>query len=312
MDGIVNVIKPPGMSSHQVVSRLRRVLQMRKIGHTGTLDPGAAGVLSLCLGKATRVVSYLLEKDKRYIAEMTLGVDTDTQDGGGKTLDVQTGFCLSPQQLAETLNQFRGQIDQLPPMTSAVRVQGQRLYKAARQGREVERTKRTVTIHELHVNKIWPEGITDLHFGSRIVLDVRCSKGTYIRTLCHDIGSQLGVGAHMSFLARVESGPFALEDSFTLEEITAMAEDGNYRFVLPIERALPDWPRVTVSPWQETAVSHGNAADADGLISVPQSLVIGDEVMMFDLEGNLLALGRIEQGEKLICQPFRVLKSSSN
>lgn len=291
-----------------MVNTLRRLLHMKKIGHTGTLDPGASGVLTLCIGKGTRVVSYLLEKDKRYVAELTLGLATDTQDASGETLQITTDFSISPMKFAATVHRFRGQQEQLPPMTSAIRVDGQRLYKAARAGREVERQPRSIHVYDLHINKIWPEGEPDLHFGSRVLLDVRCSKGTYIRTLCHDIGERLGVGAHMSFLSRTQNGPFSIQDSFTLEEIETKITGNDLSFIMPIEAALPHWPKVIVSPLAEQRIRHGNAVTIDHLMSVPRALVPDDEVLVMGLDGDLLALAMIERQEQLVCQPFRVLK----
>ena len=308
VDGIVNVIKPPGMSSHQVVNVMRRLINMRKIGHTGTLDPGASGVLTLCLGKGTRVVSYLLEKDKRYIAELTLGLATQSQDASGETLAIKTDFSVSPTAFAETLSSFRGRQQQLPPMTSAIRVDGQRLYKAARAGLDIDRPLREIQIYDLHINKVLPEGEENLHFGSRVLLDIRCSKGTYIRTLCHDIGQALGVGAHMSFLSRLQNGPFSLEDSHTLEELQDKIATADWSFVLPIEAALPNWPKVIVSPLAEQRIKHGNAVPTEDLLSIPRPLVPGDEVLVMGLEGELLALASIEQQQQMVCQPFRVLK----
>lgn len=311
LDGIVNIIKPPGISSHQVVSILRRLLQIRKIGHTGTLDPGAAGVLSLCVGRATRLSQYLLDKDKRYTAELTLGITTDTQDASGSTEEIITDFSITPQRFADTLHKFLGRIEQTPPPTSAVRINGERAYKKARRGEAVQVPSRTVTIYALHVNKVFPEGSTGLHFGSRILLDVHCSKGTYIRTLCSDIGRELQVGAHMSFLTRTQSGVFSLAECYTLEEVAALVEAGDYCFLRPMEAGLPNWPRVRVSPLAEARVQNGNFCAAEELMDVPEALILGDEVLILGLDGEALGLGRIEKhptDQGLICQPFRVLK----
>lgn len=308
MNGIINVIKPPGMSSHQLVSYVRRILRIKRIGHTGTLDPGAGGVLLLCVGKATRLVPFLADHDKTYIAEMTLGISTTSQDADGETVDLDTELNISPNKLGTAFSSFLGQINQIPPMASAVKVNGVRLYQLERQGVTIERKPRKVTIKELHINKIWPETQHSLAFGSRVLFYVRCSKGTYIRTLCHDLGRALGTYAHMSFLTRIGVGPFSIETSITLEELEAMADQGNFDFLLPMAKALPDFPQVKVAPFMERRVLNGNAIPPDYLVDVPKSLVVGDQVLITAVDGELLAIGEIRYKEQLICQPIRVLK----
>lgn len=314
MNGIINLLKPPGISSHQAVGFVRRVLRTRKVGHTGTLDPGAAGVLPICVGKGTKLVPFLIEKDKRYIGEMTLGISTTSQDAIGETVKINTDFAISPQRLADTLADFTGSISQLPPMTSAVRVQGKKLYEYARAGEEVDRAERRAIIHSLHINKVWPEGsVTDpITFGARILLDVTCSKGTYIRTLFHDIGEALGVGAHMSFLTRVSSGPFSIQDSFTIEEIENRAKRKDLSFLLPLSEGLPDWARVKVSPLAEERILHGNFVYPDEFLEVPTELVPGDQIILQDLAGEVLALAELIVREgSLVCQPTRVIKEGT-
>lgn len=306
MNGIINVIKPMGMSSHQVVGYLRRLLNTKRVGHAGTLDPGAGGILTICVGQATKLVQFMVDYDKAYVAEMTLGLATSTQDGGGATEEVTTNFRITPKRLADVMVQFRGEIEQIPPMASAVQVEGRRLYELQRQGVTVERQPRRVTISDLHINKIWNEYEDILTFGSRVLFYVECSKGTYVRTLCHDIGAKLGVGAHLSFLSRVRSGPFTFDNAYTLESITDMVEDGDTSFLLPMTAALPDWPQVKVSPLAENRIRHGNFIRPSDLLDVPQELHIDDQVFLLDLEGNVLALGQVRDAGGLICQPIRV------
>lgn len=298
------------MSSHQVVSHIRKLLRTKKVGHIGTLDPGAAGVLPLCVGKATRIVPFLADQDKTYIAELTLGISTKTQDSSGDTEKIDSNFTISPDQLGVTLSKFYGKIDQIPPMASAIRVNGKRLYELDRQGITIERKPRTVKIHELHVNKIWPES-SMLTFGTRILFNVRCSKGTYIRTLCHDIGEALGTVAHMSFLVRTVNGPFEIESSVTLEEVEASVANHEYNFLLGIHEGLPDFPQVRISPSAEAKILHGNFIMTNEFLDVPQELVVGDQILLFSIDGDLLAIAEIKLTDRIICQPIRVLREGS-
>lgn len=309
MNGIINVIKPPGMTSHQVVGFVRHQVKQRRVGHVGTLDPGASGVLVLCLGKATRLSSYMMAGRKTYVAELTLGIATSTQDASGRTEAISHEFRVSPQELAEAFGQFLGDIEQVPPMVSAIHVNGERLYERERRGETVEREPRPVRIHELHINKVFPETDT-LGFGSRVLFEVVCGKGTYIRTLCHDIGQVLGVPAHLSFLSRTASAPFSAADGWTLEEVEAACQKGSRSFLMPMEEGLPHLPRVRVSPLTEVRVMNGNRVSAGELLDVPQALMVGDEVFMMSLDGEVLALARIVSGagSGLECQPVRVLK----
>lgn len=305
MNGIVNIIKPPGMSSHQVVGFLRRTLKTKKVGHTGTLDPGASGVLPLVVGNATKISNYLIENDKTYVAEATLGISTSTQDSSGETVDLNTGFTVSPKELAEGLASFKGSISQIPPMSSAIRVGGKRLYELDRKGISIPREPRNVEIYSINLERIWSEG-DNFGFGTRVLFRVSCSKGTYIRTLCHDLGEKLGIGAHMSGLVRVASGPFNIANSFLLEEIVSFAEQGNYDFLLPMETGLPNWIQVKVHPAVEERIQHGNFILPEHFLDVPSTLVVGDEIVLKSVEDEVLALAEIKMGDNLICQPFRV------
>lgn len=306
MNGIINVIKPMGMSSHQVVAHLRRLLKTRRVGHAGTLDPGAGGLLTVCVGQATKLMPFMVEYDKAYVAEMTVGLSTSTQDAAGETEKLTMDFQITPSQLAEALAAFRGEIEQIPPMASAIRMKGKRLYELSREGVTVERKPRNVRISAIHVNKVWNEHEDLLTFGSRVLLYVECSKGTYIRTLCHDIGEKLGVGAHMSFLSRVRSGPFDLGDSFTLEEIADLVSTGDLSFLLPMTRALPDWAQVKISPIAEERVRNGNPVTPEDFVDVPRKLDVDEQVFLLDVTGSVLAIGQIRRAGGLICQPIRV------
>lgn len=307
MDGIVNVLKPPGISSHQVVSFLRKQLRIKKIGHAGTLDPGASGVLPLLVGQATKLSNYLMEQSKTYVVELTLGLSTTSQDASGGTVAMNTDFSLSPLELADALASFHGTIKQIPPMASAVKVGGKKLYELERQGISVPRKPREVQIYSINIMAIWHEQEDTLNFGTRVLLRIVCSKGTYVRTLCHDLGEKLGVHAHMSFLSRVESGPFHSSSAFTMDEIVALVEQGDYRFLLPLEVGLPDWVKVKVNPLVEERIKHGNFLLPEHLLDVPSKLTVGDDVLLMSIDGEVLALAEIQMKDQLVCQPVRVL-----
>ncbi len=229
-DGIINLLKPAGMTSHDAVQFLRRLTGVKRIGHTGTLDPMAVGVLPLCIGSATRITEYLDLDYKKYRCEMQLGLETDTQDIWGTVTEDQRGQCTFDQgRIEAVLSSFQGLISQYPPGYSAVKINGRRLYEYARQGQAVEIKPREVDIKNITVVRM------DLKKG-RVTFDVTCSKGTYIRTICHDAGRVLGCGAVMSCLVRAASGAFTLDHSVTLEELT---ESGAEQFLLE-----PDFPLV--------------------------------------------------------------------
>jgi len=208
MDGFLNVDKPKGMTSHDVVDEIRKLVGREKAGHTGTLDPEATGVLSIAIGKATKVIQFLKD-GKEYRATMRLGITTDTQDITGKVIAKSEVVNIAEEKIRKVFKNFLGKIEQIPPMVSAVKVKGERLYKLAREGKEVERSKRTVEIYRLDLLNYEPPDIT---------LEVSCSKGTYIRTLCHDVGKILGCGACLKSLRRTRSGIFTLKKSRSLEE----------------------------------------------------------------------------------------------
>ncbi len=225
MDGIINVLKPPGMTSFDVIAVLRGLTGVRRIGHAGTLDPMAAGVLPVCIGKAARAIEFLMDKDKLYRAELTLGITTDTQDTTG-TITSRNEVGASDSEIADAVSSFEGKYLQVPPMHSAVRIDGKRLYELAREGVEIERQQREVEIFSAKLLSI------DRSDGVRALIDVHCSKGTYIRTLCADIGDRLGCGGCMSFLLRMRAGPFDISEAFTLEELTEYKEKGALKSAL--------------------------------------------------------------------------------
>jgi len=249
LEGIINVLKPPGMTSSDVVVWIRKVLKIKKVGHTGTLDPGVAGVLPICVGKGTRLAEYITEQGKAYISEVTFGVTTDTQDSYGKVIR-EISPQLKRNDLERVLPNFIGKVSQVPPMYSAVRKEGKHLYEYARKGISIDRPPREVNIYQLSLKEWFAEEFP------KAILDIECSKGTYIRTLCHDLGQALGCGAHMSYLVRVRSGPFKIQESWTLEEIEEAVRDGNFSFILPLTAGI-DLPRVFLAGARAKAFRHG-------------------------------------------------------
>lgn len=231
MDGIINLLKPAGMTSHDLVSIVRKKLKGIKTGHTGTLDPMAVGVLPVCAGKATKIVEYLDLDLKQYRCELQLGVETDTQDIWGTVTEVKP-VNVSKKDIMEAVASFQGDILQVPPQYSAVRVNGKRLYEYARLGEKVE-----VKPRRIHIKEICISGICD----DKVMFDVVCSKGTYIRTLCSDIGKKLGCGGAMSFLLRTASGRFKIEDALTLEEFEYFDAD---RHLFPLDYPIEDFGKI--------------------------------------------------------------------
>ncbi|OMF36762.1 tRNA pseudouridine(55) synthase TruB [Paenibacillus sp. FSL H8-0548] len=221
MDGILAVWKPEGWTSHDVVAKVRRILKMKRIGHAGTLDPMVTGVLPLCLGRATRVVEYVQERPKSYEAVLQLGIATDTEDITGTVIEQQSSVTVTEEAIREALLRFVGEIEQVPPMYSAVKIDGKRLYELAREGKTVERKSRKVTIHQIDLINVQLELEQP-----KITFSVVCSKGTYIRTLCVDVGKALGVPATMAHLTRTMSGGITKESCLTLEQIEELQQSG--------------------------------------------------------------------------------------
>jgi len=279
MDGILNVLKPPGMTSFDVVAYLRKLLKVKKIGHTGTLDPGAVGVLPVCIGKATKTIEYLTDKDKAYRAELTLGIATDTQDSYGKVLKV-CEVNLGREEIYNAVMSFVGSYNQIPPMFSAVKVEGKKLYELAREGITVERTPRNVTIHSIEIVDIKD---------NKVLFDTVCSKGTYIRTLCSDIGEKLGCGGHMSFLVRTKAGRFELSNSLTLEEIYSFCEDNSLESRLStIEEVFEDLERIDLSAVQAKKLINGAYIELKG-----ENFKKGCILRTYDEKGKFIGIGEV-------------------
>ena len=259
ISGVLNIDKPRGMTSHDVVAVTRQRVGIRAVGHTGTLDPDASGVLVLCLGRATKFARFFEALDKTFWAVMKLGICTDTQDATGVvTRQVPVGD-ISAAQLHRTLPQFTGMIQQTPPMYSAVRLKGKRLYQLARKGQTVEREPRTVTIRRLELLDLQNDLAT---------LSVTCSKGTYIRTLCEDLGHALGCGAHMVHLQRCRVGPFNLRQAHSLDELRHQADTGTLEpRPQPLDEALAFLPAVTISPQEHQGLRNGQGRALSSVLS---------------------------------------------
>lgn len=288
MNGVINVLKPPGMTSHDVISFLRRELHEKKIGHAGTLDPQAAGVLPVCVGQATRLVEYLSDATKEYLCHVTFGVTTTTQDAWGEVENSQRADDLELDRIKGVIPSFLGEITQITPAYSAVKVKGVPLYKLARQGKEIEIIPRQVTISYIQV----------LDYQAPVLsLLVGCSKGTYIRTLCHDLGRAVGLGGHMSYLLRTKVGSFSLEESHTLEEISSLKE----KVLLPQEHCVRDLVNVTLIPGEMVRLKQGQQIASTIKIT-------GTTVAVYDEDRTLQAIAVvISNGGQHYLKPKKVL-----
>jgi len=290
MDGILNVNKPAGKTSFGIVAIIKRLSGERRVGHAGTLDPAATGVLPVCLGQATRVVEYLMDSAKKYRAGIELGITTDTYDAAG-TVEKRSDISgITRAQLEEVLNSFRGKILQTPPMYSALKHRGKPLYELARNGITIERPQRRVEIHCIEVMEWQPPVVT---------VDVVCSRGTYIRSLAHDIGQALGCGAIVRDLIRLKYGTFEIEDAVSMTELeTAFSEGYWQRFVYPMDHVLADWKAETVSDETAQAIRNGQPVDLKQVPGrdVEQTLEPAERDLcrVYTPNGRLLSLVRFE------------------
>jgi tRNA pseudouridine55 synthase len=288
-NGLINILKPPGMTSHDVVSFVRRTYHLKRVGHAGTLDPAAAGVLPVALGSATRLLEYMTDTDKSYRVELTIGYETDTGDDTGTIINSVS--CRMPEKVEfeKVLASFIGTIEQIPPMYSAIKVQGKKLYELARAGITVERQPRTITIHSINL----------LHIdNTRILFDVTCSKGTYIRSLCTDIGRKLNIPVVMSFLVRTHVGSFSLEKAFTLLEI----EQNPLNAILPLDYALQNMPKLLLAPELAQAFKYGQPIINQTLKESDQTLV-----RIYEQESLFIGIGQ-KNTDTAVITPIKVIK----
>lgn len=278
MNGIILIDKPQGWTSHDVVGKLRGILHERRIGHSGTLDPLATGLLVVFIGRATRAVEFAEADRKEYIAGLRLGMSTDTQDITGRIISKETDIPDEPE-VRIAIERFRGELEQIPPMYSAVKIGGKKLYELARKGESIERKPRHITIFGLEIT-----GRSDNDY----ILDVVCSKGTYIRTLCHDIGTALGCGGCMSSLRRTKSGVFSVDNAYTIAEIQEAADRGEEeKLLLPIDTLFAGYTKLSVDAYSEKKLKNGciiNTSSPDGRFRV------------YSEDGEFLLLGDVKDG----------------
>ena len=302
-NGIINIYKEAGYTSHDVVAKMRGILKQKKIGHTGTLDPAAVGVLPVCLGKATKVCDLLTDKDKTYRCVMLLGTETDTQDDTGQVLAKREVTCTEQEVRAAVLA-FVGDYDQVPPMYSALKVNGQKLCDLARAGKEVERKARRVQIHDI---------IIECMELPQVTMTVTCSKGTYIRTLCHDIGRKLGCGACMEHLTRTQVSDFSIEDSITLSQLEEAVREGREEsLILTVDKLFLMLPALTVKEEFQKNLENGNRiplealrdVDSAGMYQRPEDPISSVQARIYDYRGRFAGIYSYQQKE----QDFKPVK----
>lgn len=283
ISGVLVVDKPVGMTSHDVVQAIRAGTGIRRAGHTGTLDPRASGVLVILIGPAVRLSEFVSASDKRYQAIIRLGGSTDTFDADGRFTRQETPINITEEQFEKVLKTFEGEIEQVPPPYSAVKVQGRKAYEMARKGEEVELEPRIIQVHHLEVLEWAPP---------EVVVDVHCSSGTYVRSLTNDLGEALGTGAYLVGLRRTKSGRFTLRDAVPLRKLQEAFQAGNwYQYLIPAAEALSDWPAVELNPDEVEEVRHGHRVKA-----APDT-ELGKMVRGVSTQGELVALLECKEGE---------------
>ncbi|MEG0284725.1 MAG: tRNA pseudouridine(55) synthase TruB [Vagococcus sp.] len=302
MEGIIPVWKPRGMTSHDVVFKLRKILRTKKVGHSGTLDPDVDGVLPICVGKATKVIEYIQDSNKVYEGEVTLGFSTETEDASGEIVsESRLSEAISIEKIDEVMALFTGEITQIPPMYSAVKVNGRRLYDYARKGESVERPIRKAMIYsfERTSEPVFSEGLQKWTF------KVDCGKGTYVRTLAVDTGEKLGVPAHMSDLTRIKSGGFSKEDSFTLEEIALLMDlEREQEFLLPLETGVEDFPRIDLTSDMYQVIRNGSVIPKNFF----QNMTITEPIALFYQEKVVSIYGE-HPSKKGLLKPIKVIRN---
>ncbi|MDD3368410.1 MAG: tRNA pseudouridine(55) synthase TruB [Lachnospiraceae bacterium] len=305
-NGIINIYKEAGFTSFDVIAKLRGILKQKKMGHTGTLDPEAVGVLPVCLGNGTKLCDLLMDHDKEYVAVMQLGVTTDTQDMTGQILSQKKVTC-DETQLREAVLSYVGGYDQVPPMYSACKVNGKKLYELARQGLEIERKSRPVQIMEIEIQTkdIMAELMKE---APEITIRVACGKGTYIRTLIHDIGEKLGCGAAMKSLVRTKVGSFSIEEAKTLSEIEEIQSENRIADILiAVDDMFPKMPKIIVKTEFQKLLDNGNAV-RDAMVMKEKDMTDGEEVRIYSEAGNFFGIYSYRQEENC----FRPVKMFIN
>ena len=288
MNGVININKPKDWTSQDVCAKLRGRLHIKRIGHTGTLDPMATGVLPVCIGKATRIIEYYDADIKTYIATMKLGLTTDTLDITGEVLDTADYSSITEDVVREAFKAYTGRISQIPPKYSALKINGKRAYELAREGKDFEIKAREITIYRNEIRRL------DLGAGE-IEFEVDCSKGTYIRTICDDIGRSLGCGAAMTSLCRTASGYFKLEDAIDVEELCNMSDEDIYIHIVPMDETLQNLGRAVLNDNRVTAFINGNPSRSDGF-NIETDTHIKNTYMVYN-NNRFLGIGKTENDE---------------
>lgn len=302
MDGILNIFKEKGYTSHDVVAVVRRTINQKKVGHTGTLDPDAEGVLPICVGKATKLADYIMNSGKTYEAEITLGAQTTTQDASGEIIS-KTEFEFNESKITEAVLSFKGSYMQIPPMYSAIKINGKKLYELARKGQEVERKPRKVDINEIKIIEFLPP--------DKIRISVDCSKGTYIRALSADIGEKLGCGAYMSALTRTRSGKFNIKNSIKLSRLEELSKNGDLsQAIITMEKALEDYKHVYINPKADKLMHNGAKIYSYYFDKKSDFINPGETVIAFDSTSKLNGIYKTEFDDEKRCiliRPITIL-----
>ena len=303
LDGILNVNKPPGWTSFDVVAFVRRYSGIKRVGHAGTLDPAAEGVLLLCLGRATRIVEYLLDARKSYRARVRLGIATDTYDADGTVVRTSDASSITREAMEQALDSFRGAISQMPPMFSALKREGTPLYRHARAGREVEREAREVEVYRLDLVEFDPPSVT---------LDIDCGRGFYVRSLAHDLGEHLGCGAHLEGLVRTGVEPFRVESAVDIEALRAAFGDGTWTdFLLPVDSVLLDWHAAILGEENAANIRFGRALDLTPIDEARVGVLPAQTpCRAYSLDGRLIAL--LRYGGGAVWEPSKVLEGAES
>jgi len=299
LNGILSIYKEKGYTSHDVVAIIRKVLHQKRVGHTGTLDPEAEGVLPVCIGKATKVVEFLTEQKKRYLAIAKLGISTTTQDHTGDIIESKP-VDFDKSKIKQVVQSFIGEYEQVPPMYSAIKVNGKKLYELARQGKTIERKARKVHIYDIKITSFIPP--------DQIELDILCSKGTYIRTLCADIGAQLGCGAHMSSLIRTEVGIFNINNSIKLDEFKELVDQQEIdNIIVNIDELFHEYPSVTIKKTGEKALMNGNKIHFSYIKNKHEAIKAHDIIRVYSDCGNFIGLYNVAiEGEEFYLKPRKL------
>ena len=305
MDGIFNIYKEKGFTSHDVVAIVRRTIHMKKVGHTGTLDPDAEGVLPVCVGKATKLSDVIMDGRKSYRAMLRLGVTTTTEDASGEVLETKA-VVFDEGKIRAAVAAFIGRLEQVPPMYSAVKVNGKKLYELAREGKEIARKARTIEVYDIRIRRFLPP--------DRVEMDIDCSKGTYIRTLCADIGKALGCGGHMAELLRTATGSFSLENAIKLDDLKALAEQERAEdALLTMQEALRDFPVIKIAEGSTKLLYNGGKIQEKYFTKQPKALQEDEIAAVYDFENHLVGLYTLKKEEtNFYIKPCLLLNLTSN